>query len=63
MARVVKGLPQQANCQRYRHQRNHSEGFTATTDAQMRASSLPDLARMADRLNDAGTAKVLKKDN
>jgi hypothetical protein len=26
-------------------------------------ASLPDLARMADKRNDAGTAKVLKKDN
>jgi hypothetical protein len=27
----------------------------------MKAASLPDLARMADRLNAAGTAKVLNK--
>ena len=61
MALVVKGLPnKQIAC---------DIGISEITVKvhrhnlmrKMRAPSLPDLARMADKLNDAGTAKILKK--
>ena len=63
MARVVKGLLNKQIASDIGISEITVKVHRHNLMRKMRASSLPDLARMADRLNDAGTAKVLKKDN
>jgi RNA polymerase sigma factor (sigma-70 family) len=62
MALVVKGLPNKQIASDIGISEITVKVHRHNLMRKMKAASLPDLARMADRLNAAGTAKVLKKD-
>jgi FixJ family two-component response regulator len=62
MALVVKGLPNKKIASDIGISEITVKVHRHNLTRKMRAASLPDLARMADRLNAASAAKALKKD-